>query len=90
MLNIPSVLTELPSLGEAVEVGIFISAMPMAIQMISRTRQMMLTKMPRAAESPKAAMESTKPPSWTPICMGRKPMRLANSVVKATMSTECR
>ena len=53
------------------------SSMPMAIQMISRTRQMMLTKMPRAAERPRAAMESTKPPSCTPSCMGRKPMRLA-------------
>lgn len=42
---------------------IFISAMPMAIQMISLTRQMMLTKMPRAADSPNAAMDSTKPPS---------------------------
>ena len=52
--------------------------------------EQMQGQMPSAAESPKAAMESTKPPSWTPICMGRKPMRLANSVVKATMSTECR
>ena len=39
------------------------SAMPMAIQMISLTRQMILTKIPNAAESPNAAMESTKPPS---------------------------
>ena len=57
----------------------------MAIQMISLTRQMMLTKMPRAAESPKAAIESTKPPSCTPICMGRKPIILAKRVVKATI-----
>ena len=68
--------------------GSFMSMMPMNIQTISRTRQMMLTKMPRAAESPRAAMERTKPPSCTPICMGRKPMRLAKKVVSATMSTE--
>ena len=68
----------------------FISRMPMTIQMISRTRQMILTKMPRAAERPRAAIESTKPPSWTPRCMGRKPMRLANSVVNDTMRMECR
>ena len=43
--------------------SIFIRRIPTRIQKISRTRQMMLTKMPKAAESPRAAIDSTKPPS---------------------------
>ena len=62
----------------------------MAIQMISRTRQIMLTKMPRAAERPSAAMETTKPPSCTPSCMGRNPRRLAKRVVSERIRIECR
>ena len=41
----------------------FISTRPIIIQMISLTRQMMLTNNPVAAESPNAVMESMKPPS---------------------------
>ena len=41
--------------------SIFISSRPMAIQIISRTRQIMLTNNPVAPESPNAAMESMKP-----------------------------
>ena len=67
---------------------ILMNANPIAIQMISLTRQIMLTKMPRAADNPNAAMERTKPPSCTPSCMGRNPMRLANRVVKARMRME--
>ena len=46
----------------------------MTIQMISLTRQMMLTKIPNAAVNPSAAIEITKPPSCTPSCMGRNPI----------------
>lgn len=42
---------------------IFINNKPMAIQTISLTRQMMPTKMPKAAERPRTAVEMTKPPS---------------------------
>ena len=58
----------------------FISRMPTTVQIISRTRQMMLTKICRgaAAERPRAAMESTKPPSCTPSCMRQE----ANEVGK--------
>ena len=41
--------------------SIFISSRPMAIQIISLTRQIMLTNNPVAPESPNAAMESMKP-----------------------------
>ena len=41
--------------------SIFINSRPMAIQIISRTRQIMLTNNPVAPESPNAAMESMKP-----------------------------
>ena len=36
---------------------------PINIHTISLNRQMILTKMPNAADNPRAAMESTKPPS---------------------------
>ena len=49
---------------------------------------MMLTYIPTAGVSPMAAMERAKPPSCTPSCKGRKPMRLANRVVKARIRTE--
>ena len=61
------------------------SMMPMKIQMISRTRQMMLTKKPCSTVSPMAAVERAKPPSCTPSCMGRKPIRLERRVVSETM-----
>ena len=41
--------------------SIFINSRPMAIQIISLTRQIMLTNNPVAPESPNAAMESMKP-----------------------------
>ena len=69
--------------------SIFMSNNPMTIQMISLTRQMMLTKIPNAAVNPSAAIEITKPPSCTPSCMGRNPIRLANREVKAKMRMLC-
>ena len=63
----------------------FINAMPIIIQIISRTRQMMLTKKPCSTVRPIAAVEIAKPPSCTPSCMGRKPIRFDSSVVSETM-----